>query len=58
MKNKNGLNQFENYLQILNHPRIYELTRVVDLSIQAGASKERAPIDSSEITQISLAVLA
>jgi len=56
MKNKHGSDQAKNYLWMLHHPRIYELTRIVDFPIQAEGLKERAPIESTEITQISLAV--
>jgi hypothetical protein len=44
------------HLQLLNHPRIHELTRIVDLSIDAEGLKKRGPSESTEITQISLAI--
>ncbi len=45
-------------LRILNHPRIHELTRIIDLSIDPKDSKQMGLVDSSEVDQINLAVPA
>lgn len=58
MNKKMASDQSINYLQIINHPRVHELSRIINFPIQAEDLKEQTQIESTEIPQINLAAPA
>lgn len=44
-----------NYLRMMRHPRIHELTRIIDLSTEIRSSKV-LPVELNSVTPISIVV--
>jgi len=55
---KQESSQMVNLFRMINHPRLHELTRVLDLPTQTVAQKEIAQINHVGITELNLKVLA
>jgi hypothetical protein len=55
---KQESSQMVNLFRMINHPRLHELTRVLELPTQTVAQKEIVPVSQAIITEIGVTALA
>jgi len=55
---KQGSSQMVNLFRMMNHPRLHELTRVLELPTQTVAQKEMVLVSQVMITEVGITALA
>ena len=55
---KQESSQMVNLFRMMNHPRLHELTRILELPTQTVAQKEMVPVSQVMITEVGIAALA